>query len=71
MPWGIHGIFIGYSWAIHMYRLCVGYVSVMCRLHVGTDKERKRKKKCIFLGKNLVESGEFSTFAGESVKQGD
>ena len=49
-----------------MYRLCVGYVSVMYRLHVETDEERKRKKKCIFLGKNLVESGDFSTFAGES-----
>ena len=35
--WGIHGIFMGYSQDIHMYRLCVGYVSVMCRLYIGTD----------------------------------
>ena len=62
---------MGYSWAIHMYRLCVGYVSVMYRLHVETDEERKRKKKCIFLEKNLVMSGDFCTFAGESVKRGD
>ena len=35
--WGIYGIFIGYSQDIHMYRLCVGYVSVMCRLYIGTN----------------------------------
>ena len=34
--WGIRGIFMGYSWSIHMYRLCVGYVSVMRRLCIGT-----------------------------------
>ena len=62
---------MGYSWDIRMYRLCVGYVSVMCRLYVETDEERKRKKKCIFLGKNLVMSGDFCTFAGESEKRGE
>ena len=54
-----------------MYRLCVGYVSVMYRLRVETDEERKRKKKCIFLRKNLVMSGDFCTFAGESGKRGE
>ena len=28
-------MFTGYLWDIHMYRLCVGYVSVVFRLHVG------------------------------------
>ena len=32
---GIHGVFVGYSWDIRMYRLCVGYVSVMYRLCIG------------------------------------
>ena len=35
--WDIHGVFVGYSRGIHMYRLCVGYVSVMYRLYIGTD----------------------------------
>ena len=35
--WHIHGVFTEYSRGIHMYRLCVGYVSVMCRLCVGTS----------------------------------
>ena len=30
---------MGYSRGIHMYRLCVGYVSVMYRLCIGTDSE--------------------------------
>ena len=30
--WNIRGVFVGYSWDIRMYRLCVGYVSVMCRV---------------------------------------
>ena len=41
--WGIHGIFTEYSQGIHMYRLCIGYVSVMYRLCVGTDSERCEK----------------------------
>ena len=28
---GIRGVFMGYSWDIRMYRVCVGYVSGMCR----------------------------------------
>ena len=36
--WGIRGIFMGYSWGIHMCRLCIGYVSVMCRLCDGGKK---------------------------------
>ncbi len=35
--WDIRGVFVGYSRGIHMYRLCVGYVSVMYRLCIGTD----------------------------------
>ena len=35
--WSIHRIFMEYSQDIHMYRLCIGYVSVMCRLYIGTD----------------------------------
>ena len=31
----ICGVFMGYSWGIHMYRLCIGYVSVMYRLCIG------------------------------------
>ena len=29
--WDIYGIFMEYSWGIHMYRVCVGNVSGMCR----------------------------------------
>ncbi len=36
---GIRGIFAGYSCGIHMYRLCIGYVSVMYRLCIETDSE--------------------------------
>ena len=43
--WGIHGVFTGYSRGIHMYRLCIGYVSVMCRLCVGADRELSMKIK--------------------------
>ena len=37
--WDIRGVFVGYSRGIHMYRLCVGNVSVMYRLSIGTDTE--------------------------------
>ena len=30
-PWGIRGVFTGYSYVSVMYRLCIGYVSVMYR----------------------------------------
>ena len=33
--WGIRGVFVGYSRDIHMYRVCVGYVSGMCRVCIG------------------------------------
>ena len=36
--WDIHGILMGYSWSIHMYRVCIGYVSGMCRECVGRYK---------------------------------
>ena len=29
--WDIRGVFTEYSWGIRMYRVCVGYVSGMCR----------------------------------------
>ena len=29
--WALRGVFIEYSRSIHMYRLCIGYVSVMYR----------------------------------------
>ena len=29
--WGVHGIFMEYSWDIRMYRVCIGYVSGMYR----------------------------------------
>ena len=25
--WGIRGVFVGYSWDIRMYRVCIGKVS--------------------------------------------
>ena len=34
------GVFVGYSWGIHMYRVCVGYVSGMYRECIGTYKVR-------------------------------
>ena len=39
--WNIRGVFVGYSWDIRMYRLCVGYVSVMCRLRDGAYGQRR------------------------------
>ena len=36
----IRGVFVGYSWDIHMYRVCVGYVSGMCRESVEGDGAR-------------------------------
>mgnify|MGYP007115370260 CR=1 FL=1 len=36
--WDIRGVFTGYSWDIRMYRVCVGYVSGMCRVCVERDK---------------------------------
>ena len=46
--WSIHGIYVEYSWDIRMCRLCIGYVSVMCRLSVEAEEERRKKKKIIF-----------------------
>ena len=33
--WALRGVFTEYSRYIHMYRLCIGYVSVMYRKSVG------------------------------------
>ena len=41
--WGIHGVFMGYSWGIRMYRVCVGYVSGMCRECVERNGVREMK----------------------------
>ena len=38
--WGIRGVFVGYSWDIRMYRVCVGYVSGMYRESVEGDGAR-------------------------------
>ena len=38
--WDIRGVFTEYSWGIRMYRVCVGYVSGMCRESVGTNGMR-------------------------------
>ena len=38
----IRGVFVEYSRGIHMYRLCVGYVSVMYRLCIGYVSEQTR-----------------------------
>ena len=39
--WGIRGVFVGYSWDIRMYRVCVGYVSGMYRERVEGDGARE------------------------------
>ena len=38
--WGIRGVFVEYSRNIHMYRVCVGYVSGMYRESVEGDGAR-------------------------------
>ena len=38
------GIFIEYSWGIHRVFICIGYVSVMCRLCIGYVTEEKKSK---------------------------
>ena len=67
----IQGVFTGYSYVSVMCRLCIGYVSVIYRLSIGTDTMQKSNKNCIFSAKNLVMSVNFSTFAGESGKRGE
>ena len=39
------GIFVGYSWAIRMYRVCVGNVSGMYRECIERYEEGKMRKK--------------------------
>ena len=60
---GIHEVFVGYSWGIHMYRVCVGYVSGMYRVCIGTYKVRgglRYKIPCRY----LQVSKKSSTFVG-------
>ena len=45
---GIHGVFMGYSYVSVMYRLCIGYVSVMrrsIRAAGGVNKEDNESNK--------------------------
>ena len=42
--WHIRGVFVEYSRDIHMYRVCVGYVSGMYRVCIGkVSKETGRE----------------------------
>ena len=36
--WDIRGVFTGYTYVSVMYRLCVGYVSGMCRNILGESR---------------------------------
>ena len=45
--WDIRGVFLGYSWDIRMYRVCIGYVSGMCRECMETNK-KNIGSTCIF-----------------------
>ena len=36
--WDIRGIFTEYSWSIRMYRVCIGYVSGMCRVCIERNR---------------------------------
>ena len=48
--WGIRGVFGEYSRGIHMYRVCVGYVSGMYRECIDTSEGRKRHQDCATAG---------------------
>ena len=37
--WGIHGVFMGYTYVSGMYRVCIGYVSGICRKKRGARDE--------------------------------
>ena len=39
----IRGVFTEYSWDIRMYRVCVGYVSGMCRESIERNGMREMK----------------------------
>ncbi len=39
--WGIRGVFVEYSRGIHMYRLCIGYVSEHTRSWEGLIKTER------------------------------
>jgi len=45
--WDIRGIFTEYSWNIRMCRVCVGYVSGMCREYIETNK-KNTGRTCIY-----------------------
>ena len=46
------GVFIEYSRSIHMYRLCIGYVSVTYRLRVGAFSKEEGSDSNNFYKKN-------------------
>ena len=66
--WGIRGVFVGYSWDIRMYRVCVGYVSGMCRESVeryneqGISEEQARRLRDKISCRYLQDSKKSSTF---------
>ena len=54
--WAIHGVFVGYSQTIRMYRVCIGYVSGMYRVSIGANNEQRGIKRAggELLVKNFV-----------------
>ena len=36
--WGIHRVYVGYTYVSRMCRVCIGYVSGMCRNILGAKK---------------------------------
>ena len=60
---GIRGVFMGYSWGIHMYRVCVGYVSGMYREYIEGDGARRGMRYKIPC-RYLQVSKKSSTFVG-------
>ena len=45
--WDIRVVFVGYSWDIRMYRVCIGYVSGMCREYMERNK-KNMGSTCIY-----------------------
>ena len=38
--WGVHGVFVGYTYVSGMCRVCIGNVSGMCRERIERNKVR-------------------------------
>ena len=43
--WGIRRVFVGYTYVSVMCRLCIGYVSGMCRNILGAFGKGDNRKK--------------------------